>query len=409
MAIHRPLIHLWAPGLFEFKGGIQVYSHFLLNALQTIYPQACYQVFLLHDRQVLPDRQPPANLQFHCMGFVPQRIRTAAFAAQAIGAGIWQRPDLVITTHLNFTPAAERLKQFSGIPYWTIAHGFEAWQIQRPALQKALSQADRILAVSEYTRDRLLQSQPIAHDRVSLLHNTVDAKQFTIAPKPAYLLARHGLNPAQPVILTVNRLAAGESYHPYDRVLDALPLIRQHFPHVHYLIVGEGDDRRRLEQEIQQRRLEDCVTLAGFIPDKELKDYYNLCDVFAMPSKLEGFGIVLLEALATGKPVVASLHDGGRDAVKQGELGALVDPDDTASIAQTLTQILQGNYANALLFQPEILRQKTIQSFGLPQFQHTLAQLFYESAPCHSLRFARTGRAESGYFANGAGVAAARN
>lgn len=408
-SLRRPLIHLWMPGLFEFKGGIQVYSNFLLRALQTVVPQASYQVFLLHDHQVPAGLQFPANLRFHCTGAIPKRLRTATFAAQAIGSGLWQRPDLVITTHLNFTPAVDRLKQLSGIPYWTVAHGFESWQIQRPALRKALSHADHILAVSECTRDRLLQTQPICPSQVSLLHNTFDANQFSIASKPAYLLDRHQLTPEQPVILTVNRLAAGESYHPYDRVLAALPLIQQQLPHVHYLIAGEGDDRPRLEREIQQRQLQNCVTLTGFIPDAELKDYYNLCDVFAMPSKLEGFGIVLLEALASGKPVLASSQDGGRDALRQGELGALVDPDDTGMIAQTLTQILQGCHDNSLLFQPEELRWKTIQAFGLQRFQQTLAQLFYESAPCHSLRFARTGRAKSGRVTNGASVAAARD
>jgi glycosyltransferase involved in cell wall biosynthesis len=406
---HRPLIHLWTPGLFEFKGGIQVYSNFLLAALQSVCPHASYQVFSLHDRRVPSNLKPPANLQFYCTGVIPKRLRTAAFAARITGAGLWQRPDLLITTHLNFTPAAHRLKQLAGIPYWTIAHGFEAWKIQRPALRNAVSDADRILAVSEYTRDRLIQTQSISPDQISLLHNTFDANQFSIAPKPFYLLERHYLTPEQPIILTVNRLAAGESYHPYDRVLDALPLIRRYIPQVHYLIVGEGNDRSRLEQEIQHRQLQDCVTLAGFVPDVELKDYYNLCDVFAMPSKLEGFGIVFLEALASGKPVLASNQDGGQDAIKQGELGALVNPDDTEAIAQTLIQILQGRYTNPLLFQPEALRQKAIQTFGTQKFQQTLAQLLYENSPCHSIGFTSAGWSQSSRTGNGAGFAIARD
>lgn len=407
--LRKPLIHVWTPGLFEFKGGIQVYSKFLLKALQSIYPHVSYKVFSLHDCQMPADLQPPTNQRFYFTGMVPKRLRTATFAAQAVGSALWQRPDLVITTHLNFTPAADRLKQLTGVPYWAIAHGFEAWQIRRSILRTAVSHADRILAVSNYTRERLLQTQLLSPDRISLLYNTFDAHQFTIAPKPTYLLKRHHLSPEQPVILTVNRLAAGEFYHPYDRILEALPLIRQQIPQVHYLIVGEGNDRPRLEQAIQSRQLQDCVTLAGFIPDAELKDYYNLCDVFAMPSKLEGFGIVFLEALAAGKPLLASNRDGGQDAVKQGELGVLVDPDDTWSIAQALIQILQGRYPNPLLCQPEVLRQKTIQAFGLQQFQQTLAQLLYENSPCNSFSFTDTGWSQSGSVRNGASFATARD
>jgi len=416
MTSSRPLIHFWTPGLFEFKGGIQVYSGFLLRALQTLYPQANIQVFVMHDRHLSADKPQPSNTQLHRMGACPKRARTAAFATQAIAAALWQRPDLVITTHLNFTVAAHALKQWIGTPYWAIAHGFESWTIQRPALRQAVMHADRILAVSEYTRERLLQAVNESTDRISLLPNTFDPQQFSIAAKPDYLLHRHGLTADQPILLTVNRLAAGESYHAYDRVLAALPQIRQAIPNAHYLIVGQGDDRARLEQAIVQEQLQDCVTLAGFIPDAELNDYYALCDVFAMPSKLEGFGIVFLEAMASGKPVLASDQDGGRDAVCQGRLGALVDPDDTAAIAHTLTTILQKTYPNPLLHQPEALRQQAIQAFGFPQFQQTLATLLsqnsplsypsaYENSSRHSISFACAGRPQPSRIGDGTGTA----
>jgi glycosyltransferase involved in cell wall biosynthesis len=161
--------------------------------------------------------------------------------------------------------------------------------------------------------------------------------------------------------------------------LEALPQIRQAIPDVHYIIVGKGDDRPRLEQSIHQQQLQDCVTLAGFIPDSELCNYYNLCDVFAMPSKLEGFGIVYLEALACGKPTLGGNQDGAIDALCHGELGALVDPDDVGAITKTLIQILQGNYPNPLIYQPEDLRQKVIDTFGFERFKQTLAELMQNS------------------------------
>ena len=370
---HQNHLHLWLPDLSNSKGGIQTYSAFLLEAIQNFYPNTNYDIFLKHDKRSSNKFLDKNNTHFHFAGYYPLFLRTPAFAAQLISSGLWQRPNLVITTHINFTIAAYWLKHLADIPYWTVAHGVEAWNIQRPALQTALRNADRILAVSSYTRDRLLKEQNLNPNKISLLPNTFDANRFQIASKPTYLLERHGLRAEQPIVLTLARLAAAEQYKGYDKMLEALPQIRQTIPNIHYIIIGKGDDRARIEQLIHQRQLQNCVTLAGFIADSEICDYYNLCDVFAMPSKGEGFGIVYLEALACGKPTLAGDRDGSVDALCHGKLGALVDPDDHCKIAQTIIQILQGTYANPLIYQPELLRQKVIEQYGFEQFQNTLA------------------------------------
>lgn len=367
--------HLWVPNIFDFKGGIQVYSAFFIQALQSIGRDVKCDIFLMHDTRRLPNFLSGNNTRFHLNGLYPLPIRKLAFTADILGHGLWKKPSLVIATHLNFTVAAYWLKRLVGIPYWTVAHGVEAWNIKRPALQTALRHADRILAVSNYTRDRLIQEQNIEPSKISLLPNTFDPHRFQIGSKPTHLLERYGLKPEQSIILTVNRLSLKESYKGYDKILEALPQIRQVFPDVHYIIVGKGDDRPRLEQLIQKLHLQDCVTLAGFVPDAELCDYYNLCDVFAMPSKLEGFGIVYLEALACGKPTLGGNQDGAIDALCNGELGALVEPNNVESIAQTLIQILQGTYPNPLVYQPEALRQKVINTFGFKCFKQKLFEL----------------------------------
>jgi glycosyltransferase involved in cell wall biosynthesis len=375
---HQTHLHLWFPNIFEIKGGIQVYSAFFLEALQSTYPKVNYEVFLKHDTRYSKNLSVPSNTNFHFSGALPLSLRTSAFAAQLIGTGLWQRPNLVITTHLNFTVAAYWLKRLAGIPYWAVAHGIEAWNIQNPALQTALHHADRILAVSSYTRDRLLKEQNLDPSKISLLPNTFDPNRFKISDKPTHLLERYGLKPEQPIILTVNRLSLSESYKGYDKVLEALPQIRQVIPNVHYIIVGKGDARPQIEQLIRERQLQDCVTLAGFIPDAELCDYYNLCDLFAMPSKLEGFGIVYLEALACGKPALGGNQDGAIDALCHGQLGALVNPHDTGEIAKTIIQILEGTYPNSLLYQPEILRQKVIDIYSFDCFKRTLSEYLEE-------------------------------
>ncbi|MGI8502024.1 MAG: glycosyltransferase [Hassallia sp.] len=368
-------LHIWFPNIFEFKGGVQVYSAFLLKALQSLYPHIEYDVFLKHDTRCLSNVSLINNTRFHFAGKWHIKLRTLAFATQIFKSGIWQTPNLIITSHLNFTVVAYLLKRLTGIPYWTVAHGVDAWNITNPTLKTALSHADRILAVSNYTRDRLLKEQNLDPSKISILPNTFDASGFKITDKPKYLLDRYGLKPEQPIILTVARLASADGYKGYDKIIQALPEIRRQLRDVHYIIVGKGDDRSRIEQLIVQLGLQDCVTLAGFIPDNELCDYYNLCNVFAMPSKGEGFGIVYLEALACGKPVLGGNQDGAIDALCEGELGVLVNPDDPEAIAQSLIQILKGTYPHPILYQPEILRQKVIDTFGFEQFKQTLASL----------------------------------
>ncbi|MEA5469470.1 glycosyltransferase [Spirulina sp. 06S082] len=370
------IIHLWFPNIFEFKGGIQVYSAFLLQALQELYPQKKYDVFLKHDTRSLPHIPYLDNTRFHFSGTVPLKFRTFNFAAQLAKYCLRQRPDLIIASHANFAILADQIKRFLGIPYWVIAHGTEVWDVKKPSLQKALQRADRILAVSNYTRDRLLAEQDLDPDRVSLLPNTFAADRFEIAPKSPSLLQKYHLTADQPVILTVARLDSSQKYKGYDEILQGLPRIREVIPNVHYLLVGKGDDRDRLENLIQSLNVQDCVTLTGFVPDEELCAHYNLCDVFAMPSQGEGFGIVYLEALACGKPVLGGNRDGAIDALCGGELGVLVDPEDSEAIAGSLIEILQHKTANPILDRPEMLRSRVIETYGFEQFKKTLTQFF---------------------------------
>lgn len=375
MANKISLIHLWVPNIFQFKGGIQTYSAFLLEALQNSYPDIEYEVFLKHDRATSSNFSFSPDTQFYFAGKAPTSLRTSFFASQILARALLQRPNLIISTHLNFTVAAYWLKRIANIPYWAVAHGVDAWNIDRPSLQTALQNADRIISVSGYTRDRLLKEQNLPPEKVVLLPNTFDSSRFHIAPKPEYLLKRYGLTPDNNIILTVTRLDKSDGYKGYDQIIEALPEIRRQVPNVRYILVGKGNDRPRIEHLITQLGLADCVTLTGFIPDEELNDHYNLCDVFAMPSKGEGFGIVYLEALACGKPTIGGNQDGAIDALCHGELGALVDPDNIKEIVQTIGQILQRTYPNPLLYQPEILRNKIKEIYGLEKFQQNLSKL----------------------------------
>jgi glycosyltransferase involved in cell wall biosynthesis len=365
-------IHIWVPELVATKGGIQVFSGHLIEALANIIGSESVRVFSKGDAQ--PPSDGRCNLKFRGSGCWPKSLRTPPFAGRVILEGLRHHPTLVIATHLNFSVAARWLKKITGIPYWCIAHGIEAWNLHRRDRVAGIREADRLLAVSSYTRDRLLQEQSLLPGQVNILPNTFCPDTFRPGPKPESLLRRYAIGARKKVILTVARLADPRGFKGYDQILRALPRIRQGVPDVHYLLVGKGPDRHRIERLIADLGVGDSVTLAGYIPDTDLVDYYNLCDIFAMPSKGEGFGIVYLEAMACGKPVLAGNADGSADPLQQGKVGALVDPDDVEAIAESLIHILKGTYPLPILYRPEELRARAIEAFGFESFSATLAE-----------------------------------
>jgi phosphatidyl-myo-inositol dimannoside synthase len=109
-------------------------------------------------------------------------------------------------------------------------------------------------------------------------------------------------------------------------------------PNIRYLIVGEGVDRPRLEAKVKLYGLTDKVVYCGRVSDEEKADHYRLCDIFSLAERQEGFGIVLLEALACSAPVVAGELDGSRDAILDG--GELANLNNFASLQSSLLRAL---------------------------------------------------------------------
>lgn len=375
----KPLIHFWVPNLFEFKGGIQVYLCDILFAIERLCKQNRNFVdVVIIDK--LDVGKPVDVFDVNCFSFVftgrfPKALQTLVFSLKTLAIAFTRRPNLILCGHLNFTPIAYLLYRLLGIPYWVLVYGVDAWNVKDPLRCQALHAAEKVISISAYTRDRLMQEQDLPFSKISLLPVTFNINRFQVKPKPSYLLDKHCLKASQPIILTVARLSDDEQYKGYDQVIRAIPSIQENLPDVHYILVGKGSDRPRVEALIASLGLTGCVTLTGFVSDNEISDYYNLCDVFVMPSKGEGFGIVYLEALACGKPTVGGNQDGAIDALCQGELGILVDPDNVDEISTTLTEILQGKSLHPIIYQPEALRQKIDKIYGFESFQASLQAL----------------------------------
>jgi glycosyltransferase involved in cell wall biosynthesis len=208
----------------------------------------------------------------------------------------------------------------------------------------------------------------------------VDGDVFTPGAKSPALVAKYGLAEAK-VLMTVARLWPTDIYKGVDVTIRALPAIAKVFPDVKYLVIGRGDDRPRLVQLAEDLGVGDRVVFAGFVPTCDLVEHYRLADAYIMPSQ-EGFGIVYLEAMACGKPVLAGDADGSADPLQDGRLGWQVPHRDPEAVAAACIEILQGEDRRC---DGRWLREQCLALFGKEALTQRLKQLLdaATSTPWH--------------------------
>lgn len=368
----RPVVYTFLlTELFNSKGGIETYNQQLVEAVSQSREKVLCNVLVLNDAQARP--LSAQNIRILPCAITSSRwLWKLLFIFKVIPLAF--KTDFVVCGHVNLSPISLMMKRLLGTPYVVIIHGIEVWNLQNELLEKSLSSATALFSVSRYTRDKVEAQIPALQGRIELLADTVDACRFVPQAKSAALLNRYDLQGYQ-TLLTVGRLSLAENYKGFDVVMRALPEVLRVKPNVKYLIVGKGDALDSLQQLARELGIEAHVIFTGFVPDEELVDYYNLCDAFVMPSKGEGFGIVFLEALAGGKPVIAGNADGARDPLLDGKLGILVDPDNSTEVAQAILRLLDEENREPLR-NPEYLRQQVIENFGIERFRKRVVELF---------------------------------
>jgi phosphatidylinositol alpha-1,6-mannosyltransferase len=220
-------------------------------------------------------------------------------------------------------------------------------------VRSALAAARPVFSISPFTT-RMLAEFGLPRERIVEVRLGVD-EAMRPRPREARAAARLGLD-GKLVFLTVGRLVERKGI---DTMLEALAGLDDRLPPWRYLVVSDGPQRARLEALARRLGLDGKVVFTGFVPHDELPIYYNLCDVFAMPNRavggdggaslsVEGFGMVLLDAAACGKPVIAGRSGGAVDAVDDGINGLLVAPDDVADLQRAIVELLDPNRRAAM-------------------------------------------------------------
>ncbi|EAZ91915.1 glycosyltransferase family 4 protein [Crocosphaera chwakensis] len=360
--------------IFSQEGGIQAYVKDVLKAYLSLIKNSNHpsktDIFLLRDA---PDCNNPLTsnlINYHYLKTLPLWKGRLKLAINLLTHLIQKRPQRVFCGHINLAPLVQFFCQPLGIPYTVLTYGKEVWKTLPKAQQTALKNADSIWTISRYSRDCLCQANNINLNKVEIVPCIVDGDQFTPEEKPTELIEKYQLQDTK-VLMTVARLWSGDIYKGVDVTIRALPKILQFFPNVKYVVIGRGDDRPRLEQLTKDLGISDRVVFAGFVATEDLIDHYRMADAYIMPSQ-EGFGIVYLEAMACGVPVLSGDADGSADPLQDGKLGWRVPHRDPEAVAQGCIEILQGDDKRC---QGQWLRQQTIAQFSPEALSQKLASL----------------------------------
>lgn len=249
--------------------------------------------------------------------------------------------DMVLCGHINLLPLARAVATLARAPLSLTIHGIEAWQPSKRAITRWASEsADFITAVSSVTLERFRSWASYPDAKCSVLPNAIHFERFSIGPKNAELERRYDVA-GRRVVMTFGRLAGQDRYKGFDRMLESLGHMVARIPDLVYIIAGDGVDRPRLERKVRDLGLAAHVRFTGMVAEEEKADHYRLADVYAMPSRGEGFGFVLLEAMACGTPAIGSTRDGTREAMRDGMLGPIVDPLDTPALVDAVVSSLE--------------------------------------------------------------------
>jgi glycosyltransferase involved in cell wall biosynthesis len=256
-------------------------------------------------------------------------LAEAAFEARAA--------DVILSTHVHLSPVA-RLLRGPATRVYQFLHGVECWLPISMRSRWGLACADVLLCNSAFTHRRFLHHNPgfaSLPSRVCWLgapedHLPEEASEESCGDELS--------------VLIVGRIVGEERYKGHEQLIAVWPEVRRRFPRARLDIVGGGNASAALQDLAERRGLlaSGAVRLWGQVSNEELRERYRRCSVFAMPSRGEGFGLVYLEAMAFGKPCLASLDDAASEVVLGEETGLLVRYADREGLLYALCRLLES-------------------------------------------------------------------
>jgi len=309
-----------ATDVFGGTGGIAQYTRDFVSALAS-YPAVREITVIPRVIEREPEPLPPSVTYLADAAGSKARFVSAVFLAAA------SRPpfDWIVCAHINLLPVAHMAAAMCDAPVILLTYGIEVWEPKGWFIRALVARTEAVVSISSFTMEKMRAWAPLPAARSFLIPNAIDLATYIPVPRSAELASRWSLN-GRRVLLTLGRMDAREQAKGFDEILEVLPRLAQEFPGIVYVAVGDGSDRSRLRAKAAELGLADRSIFPGYVSEAEKLAWYSVADVFLMPSRMEGFGYVFLEAMAMGLPAIASAIDGSREAVRNGEWGLLVDP-----------------------------------------------------------------------------------
>ncbi|WPU98336.1 glycosyltransferase family 4 protein [Mucilaginibacter sp. cycad4] len=360
---------------FSSTGGIQKMTRTLGHSLHraAAINKWDFELWSAYDKQndLMEQYLPAANFK----GF---GINRAGFVLETIGHST--KPHVAILSHINLAIIGLLIKLINPkCRLWLVAHGIEVWRPLSFLKRRMLKHCDSVICVSNYTKQQMIKRHNLNAEKCIVLNNAIDPfmRLPDIFTKPQKLLRRYGLNNDDFILFSLTRLASTEQYKGYDQVISVLGSLKSKFPQLKYVLSGKYDDQEhiRIKKLIAAHDVGEHVILTGFIDEAELTEHFLLADLFVLPSKKEGFGIAFIEALACGLPVICGNADGSIDAIRNGELGEAIDPDNLAELHNAITRHLQKHIAADTR---KSLQEKCIRHFNEHDYMTKLQLLINE-------------------------------
>lgn len=315
--------------------------------------------------------------EFSVTGHARDKAQFVLAALRSAG----RKPVLVIALHPHLAPIVwamrMRSRKFRSIVF---AHGIEVWQPLGWPRRRALRQADLVIGPSEDTVRHLISTQGIRAEKVQRLPWGLDPEFEARLAARAQPPLPSGYPRDGQVILTVGRWDPAERYKGADTLISALPRVLQKAPDAYLALVGDGADRPRLEQLARDLGVSERTRFLPGLTQDELFACYAACALFALPSRGEGFGLVYLEAMAHGKPVIGGAHGGTPDVIEDGVTGWLVPHGDVERLSGALESLLADPAQAAEMGAKG--RDRIERLFSFEKFQGRLTQVLDDVLLC---------------------------
>lgn len=359
-------------------GGVQEAGRMTAAALATLAARGGWTVDFLS----LNDAPGPQALEFDgkripFRGFGRAKLR---FVLGAVGSArhFAQAEDMVaLAAHPNLAiPAAWMQRVAPRLKTIVMSHGVEVWRPLPKLRRGALLKANLVLAPSSDTARKLTEVQGVPAEKVKVLPWPLNPEFLPLANGPRNLVLPASF-PKGRLVLTVGRWAAAERYKGADELMSAIVQVQAEVADVQLAVVGSGDDVPRLRKVAADLGIAHRVHFFENLTREQVAACYAHADVFALPSRGEGFGLVFLEAMAFAKPVVGAACGGITDIVEDRINGLLVPPLSPGLLAQALERLLQDDSLRAEMGArgAEMVRRK----YSFEGFRCRLGELFETS------------------------------